>query len=103
MSMGMDLGESIPVTQSPAPAAVLWETVTMELPLHPFPTQSVGPRQFQTKINGRNFLSTLAMANTVVCPLHPLLIANRPLPVAALPPAPCPLLILPQAYIRTFL
>lgn len=70
--MGMDLAESIPVTQSPAPAAVLRETLTMELPLHLFPTQSVGPQQSQTKINGRNFHSTLAMASTAACLLPPL-------------------------------
>lgn len=104
--MGMDLGESIPVAQSPAPAAVLWEIQTMELPLHPFPNQSVGPQQSQTKINGRNFHSTLAMASIAVYPPPPpplLLTANRPLPVAALPPVLCPLLTLPQACIWTFL
>lgn len=97
--MGMDLGESIPVAQSPA--AVLRETQTMELLLHPFPTQSVGLQRSQTKINGRNFHSTLAMASIAVYP--PPLTANRPLPVAALPPVLCPLLTLPQAFIPTFL
>lgn len=99
--MGMDLGESIPVAQSPP--AVLWETQTTELPLHPFLTQSVGLQRSQTKINGRNFHSTLAMASTAVCPPPPPLAANRPLPVAALPPVLYPLLTLPQACIRTFL
>lgn len=101
--MGMDLGESIPLTQSPAPAAVLWETLTMELTLHLFPTQSVDPQQSQTKTKGRNFHSTLATASTAVYPLPPLLTANRPLPVAVLPQALCPLLTLPQACIPTFL
>lgn len=101
--MGMDLGESIPLAQSPAPAAVLWETQTMDLPLHLFPTQSVGLQRSQTKINGRNFHSTLAMASIAVYLPPPHLTANRPLPVAALPPVLCPLLTLPQACIRTFL
>lgn len=102
--MGMDLGESIPIAQNPAPTAVLWETQTMELPRHPFPTQSVGLQRSQTKINGRNFHSTLAMASIAMYPPPPPLpAANRPLPVAALPPVLCPLLTLPQARFRTFL